>query len=814
VNKDIVNNDDLLRQTLAHEIIHHHLYQQYGNQVARHGEHFSLLADRINQKEGENFVSEFADDTDFKPNTTTAVSAINKHMPKLLYHQTTKKNAEEIKSDGFISPRIGSIVQETYVDQYGDEATIEPVVFMSDNRKRLGFYSLWQMEHEADKTIKREDFTAEHLAENGALVLIDPQNENNSIYYKPKDFEGRYVIDVKTGEEVDSIDSYGNNVDVADLPVSIENGDYFSLEAVKVYRILTGQEYLDYLRKYSEHTIVKQILNKKAVVKSSLDLDIPEIIWSYPTDKELLNEVQTEFEIEKLFISEMWPKTSDYQLAVDHLKKVSEPEKLDPKKLKGRHIWKSLEDLIKTVKSFGGPKDPEAMLEAISFNKPLPMPIVIRKRNGEMHVAGGATRSGIANLAGQDITALVIDEKKANEMMADRLEKKGYQDVIDEGAEHLWDGIKEYFFGTGPKPTITKDEKFAAHLIGIRLDKIARLRGIDTKDKNNKWEDYIITSDFKTVEKKFLDQGIPKEEVKEYLGAFRELRNKHRIHKENEKNIDFWGKQEWDDFKNFVDDLRTTKSISEERKLQKMAGAELLAENKLWSVYHITTHAASQIYGAGTKWCITEKSPSSWNNYSKVNNVYFIISKVRDAKNPWYKIALLVDTEGTETYWDSLDNSYDYSPQGENFNIPKFETHAKSIERGDLQNLYRTVMHLEYHFAVSQLLDDLIHKKKLGSFSDEQLKNIPYDSLPERLEFYKSARDYHQDKLDVYYEEIGNAVVHEKLSDAVKEYFDYTGKPLINEKDIILHGEPKSPNWPIWNQNLEDFLFKKLSKAD
>ena len=204
----------------------------------------------------------------------------------------------------------------------------------------------------------------------------------------------------------------------------------------------------------------------------------------------------------------MWPTKSHYQSAVEDLKKVSEPEELNPKNLKGRHIWNTYEDLVKTVKSFGGPKDPDSMLEAINSGKSLPMPIVVKNRNGDLHIAGGATRSGIANLAGQTITALVIDEKKANELMADRLEKKGYQDVVDEGAEHLWEGIKDYFLGDGPKPTITKDEKFAAHLIGIRLDKIARLRGIDTTSKNNKWEEYIITSDFKSVERKFVDRGI------------------------------------------------------------------------------------------------------------------------------------------------------------------------------------------------------------------------------------------------------------------------------------------------------------------
>lgn len=66
VNHKIVDNPDLLRQVLAHEIIHHHLYKKYGKEVAKHGEHFEMLADKINAKEGSNFVTEFANQTDFK----------------------------------------------------------------------------------------------------------------------------------------------------------------------------------------------------------------------------------------------------------------------------------------------------------------------------------------------------------------------------------------------------------------------------------------------------------------------------------------------------------------------------------------------------------------------------------------------------------------------------------------------------------------------------------------------------------------------------------------------------------------------------
>jgi len=65
VNTEILNNEDILRQVLAHEIIHVHLYSKFGKEVAKHGEHFNYLADKINQKEGKNYISQYADHTDF-----------------------------------------------------------------------------------------------------------------------------------------------------------------------------------------------------------------------------------------------------------------------------------------------------------------------------------------------------------------------------------------------------------------------------------------------------------------------------------------------------------------------------------------------------------------------------------------------------------------------------------------------------------------------------------------------------------------------------------------------------------------------------
>lgn len=65
VNSKILGDEKILRQVLAHEVIHVHLYQKFGDQVAKHGEYFHWYANKINQKEGDNYVSQYADHTDF-----------------------------------------------------------------------------------------------------------------------------------------------------------------------------------------------------------------------------------------------------------------------------------------------------------------------------------------------------------------------------------------------------------------------------------------------------------------------------------------------------------------------------------------------------------------------------------------------------------------------------------------------------------------------------------------------------------------------------------------------------------------------------
>lgn len=65
LNSKVKNSKKLLRQILAHELIHVYLYQKYGEALDQHGEHFKFMADRINLSEGDSYVTVFADDMCF-----------------------------------------------------------------------------------------------------------------------------------------------------------------------------------------------------------------------------------------------------------------------------------------------------------------------------------------------------------------------------------------------------------------------------------------------------------------------------------------------------------------------------------------------------------------------------------------------------------------------------------------------------------------------------------------------------------------------------------------------------------------------------
>lgn len=111
-----------------------------------------------------------------------------------------------------------------------------------------------------------------------------------------------------------------------------------------------------------------------------------------------------------------------------------------------------------------------------------------------------------------------------------------------------------------------------------------------------------------------------------------------------------------------IEEASKKESKSEQEKKVKEEGAKLVYEDDVQKVYHITTHAASCLYGAGTKWCTTSSEVSSYfHNYHQKANLYYAISKVKtmivNKKRIPVKVAILRYFSGSTEYYDPQDKS-------------------------------------------------------------------------------------------------------------------------------------------------------------
>ena len=62
----------------------------------------------------------------------------------------------------------------------------------------------------------------------------------------------------------------------------------------------------------------------------------------------------------------------------------------------------------------------------------------------------------------------------------------------------------------------------------------------------------LLFEDYKTVRAKWVKSGADASSVDTIIAQYREMINAHRI-SGDQKNIDWWGKKSWEEFKSFVD---------------------------------------------------------------------------------------------------------------------------------------------------------------------------------------------------------------------------------------------------------------------
>ena len=165
----------------------------------------------------------------------------------------------------------------------------------------------------------------------------------------------------------------------------------------------------------------------------------------------------------------------------------------------------------------------------------------------------------------------------------------------------------------------------------------------------------------------YLESKKDLDDLKNYLGdkLFDDyMKIRDRIPKDQNEFKDF-SKLKKLPIKDVQDFVSFFQSKSDKKKQDKTEGAKKLYEDDKWVVYKITSYPAAQLYGSGTKWCITGRYPGHegrgeeyFNDYIEDNNLdggyYFYISK----KNPAKKYCVL-QTKNKEIHsvWDAKDTN-------------------------------------------------------------------------------------------------------------------------------------------------------------
>ena len=156
----------------------------------------------------------------------------------------------------------------------------------------------------------------------------------------------------------------------------------------------------------------------------------------------------------------------------------------------------------------------------------------------------------------------------------------------------------------------------------------------------------LITEDYKTVTKKFIDAGADSAEVDKYITQFKALGTKlNNIEDPADKNIEAWGKRPFADFKKFVTDIRTQVTLGSQKKdsgtsiditppAQRAAG---------WNIIIPTDKSASCYYGTGTNWCVSKHNQDHFESYF-LDKAYTLIFCLNDQQEKW-AIACHVSSE-------------------------------------------------------------------------------------------------------------------------------------------------------------------------
>lgn len=140
------------------------------------------------------------------------------------------------------------------------------------------------------------------------------------------------------------------------------------------------------------------------------------------------------------------------------------------------------------------------------------------------------------------------------------------------------------------------------------------------------------------LENILIEESIKDDAIKRFGEGSQEIVNKfwdEIRHKENDpkkKDINFWLKGSFEDFKNYVKTFKSNKQEDKESK----EGAKKIFEDDTWLIITPLTKEAAIEYGKGTKWCTSALKENQFEMYNVNGRLYYIINKKDNEKYAVY----------------------------------------------------------------------------------------------------------------------------------------------------------------------------------
>ena len=142
-----------------------------------------------------------------------------------------------------------------------------------------------------------------------------------------------------------------------------------------------------------------------------------------------------------------------------------------------------------------------------------------------------------------------------------------------------------------------------------------------------------INEGFKEAQIEFAEASSDAD-AQQAITQFRDLVNRNQV-QGNERNIDYWRKQGWDAFNQFVSTKSQEKSTTQEKRSKSAGRSITLHEDDNWLVVVPLDKDASCFHGKNTDWCTTKPTRRYFESYFYSDQITLIYFLQLDTGNKW-----------------------------------------------------------------------------------------------------------------------------------------------------------------------------------